>query len=265
MTAWLRWSRRDARAAMTLFCFHHAGSGASSFQPWVSLVPAAVNLAFVQLPGRENRSAEPPFHRMAPLIGALADAVQDALVPPFAFYGHSMGARVSFALAHHLAEHGLPEPETLFLSGTPGPPVRDWRHAHHLPDDDLVRHLDELGGVSDVVRQQPGLLRRLLPCIRADLQVSETCSIDYADRLTAPVHAFAGADDQLATPAMVRAWDGVTTGDFRFHIFPGGHFFTLTSARDVVDTVLAVLDTTLDTKPAQSYRVGSGAGGVNEH
>src|SRR5450432_2279276 len=92
MNEWLRWLRRKEDAQATLFCFHHAGSGASTFQDWAAPVPPAVNLGLIQLPGRENRSSQLPFRRMEPLVAALADAVQDELKPPYAFFGHSMGA-----------------------------------------------------------------------------------------------------------------------------------------------------------------------------
>ncbi|MET7802364.1 thioesterase II family protein [Streptomyces decoyicus] len=95
--------------------------------------------------------------------------------------------------------------------------------------------------MSDVVLRTPGLLSRFLPCIRADLEVAETCSLAYDTSLDCPVHAFAGADDRLVTPDMVRAWSTVTTGTFDFHLFPGGHFFIQTSQRQVVDRVLTAL------------------------
>lgn len=235
MNRWYRRLRPAGEGRIRLFCFHHAGGGASSYTPWASRVPCGVDLFAVQLPGRENRSSELPFRRMDPLVDALAEELRPVLEPPFAFFGHSMGARVSFALAHRLAELNRPEPDLLLLSGTPAPSVSDWKHAHRLPVDELLGHLTDLGGLPQAILGQPELLSRLLPTLRADLELSEMSPLDFAWRFDRPVLAFAGRDDRLATPPRVEAWREVTTGPFRLHVLPGDHFFNQTS----VDTLVA--------------------------
>ena len=87
----------DGVAGRRLFCFPHAGGGAS--QPLDLSGWAAVP---VRLPGRESRLAEAPFERMGPLVAALADNIEPYLDRPFAFFGHSMGAVVAFELAREL-------------------------------------------------------------------------------------------------------------------------------------------------------------------
>lgn len=245
MTRWFRRIRRSTEAAATVFCFHHAGGAASSFREWTSLVPDELELVPVQLPGRENRSGEQPYRRMDALVegvlDAFADDLGDRLQRPFAFFGHSMGARVSFALAHGLAAAGLPGPTALFLSATPGPTVRDWKHAHQLPDEELLQHLSELGGLPETMLGAPELLRRMLPTLRADLELSEMSALDKRPRLAMPIHSFAGSDDRLATPARVLAWRLETTGEYLLHVLPGGHFFTWTHADRVVGRIVQAM------------------------
>ena len=62
----------DAAAARRLFCFPHAGGGAAAGP--VDGLPDWGTVR-VRLPGRESRLAEAPFERMAPLVTALADAI----------------------------------------------------------------------------------------------------------------------------------------------------------------------------------------------
>ncbi|WP_442943316.1 thioesterase II family protein [Nostoc sp.] len=81
-----------------------------------------------------------PFSRLKPLVGAIAQALTrnqfaPALLPhlnkPFAFFGHSMGAIVSFELARLLRkQYGL-EPVHMFVSG---------RRAPQIPDPDSPIH-----------------------------------------------------------------------------------------------------------------------------
>src|SRR5665213_360781 len=58
-------------ARVRLFCFAHAGGGASFFRPWAAALPGHIELCAIQLPGREQRFAEPCFEALDPLLDAL--------------------------------------------------------------------------------------------------------------------------------------------------------------------------------------------------
>jgi medium-chain acyl-[acyl-carrier-protein] hydrolase len=81
---------------VALFCFPFAGAGASIFRGWPELAGAAVRPIPVQLPGRENRWQEPPYKDLMALVATLAIVLRPALRPPFALFGHSMGAFIAF-------------------------------------------------------------------------------------------------------------------------------------------------------------------------
>ncbi|GGK78172.1 thioesterase [Sphaerisporangium melleum] len=223
---WLRRPPRSAAPEVQLVCLHYAGGGASAFQPWVGRIPDWVDLRLVQLPGRENRFREPPYRTMRPLVQALADELTPVLCPPYLLFGHSMGARVSFALTHELEARGLPLPELLVVSGTPAPSVTEWKHAHHLPQDELIEHLIDLGGIPPEVLDSPALLELMLPVIRCDLELSETALLSYPRPLPGvPLLAIAGEKDVIAPPEKMRPWGEETSGPFEFVVLPGDHFF----------------------------------------
>ena len=102
-------SRRDAE--FRLFCFHYAGSGGSVFRPWTKRFSDQVELVAVQLPGRENRFDEPLLESMELVTTHLADALPPLLDKPYAFFGHSTGALISFELARVLRRCGLRQPD----------------------------------------------------------------------------------------------------------------------------------------------------------
>ena len=60
-------------ADLTLFCFPYAGGGASAFRLWKADLPKRIEIARIQLPGRENRIRERPFCSMHELASALAE------------------------------------------------------------------------------------------------------------------------------------------------------------------------------------------------
>ena len=91
-----------------MFCLPYAGGGASAY---TGLLRELTDLTVVpiQLPGRENRIAEPP----AFTIQEIADEIAPATDAPYLLYGHSMGARIAFEVARELRRRGLPGPLSL--------------------------------------------------------------------------------------------------------------------------------------------------------
>ena len=53
MNDWLMCSRPRPDARVRLFCFPHAGAGASVYRRWPAGLPADVELWAIQAPGRE--------------------------------------------------------------------------------------------------------------------------------------------------------------------------------------------------------------------
>ena len=95
---WILGPPPDPSARLRLFCFPYAGGGASVFHGWGPSLPAGVAVYPVQPPGRENRLREPAYTAVGPLVEAAATALRPLLRPPFALFGHSLGALVAFEL-----------------------------------------------------------------------------------------------------------------------------------------------------------------------
>src|SRR5688572_27601574 len=107
-TRWITYYKPNPQARLRLFCFPYAGGGTAVFRAWGDRMPKTVEVCPVQLPGRETRVMEAPFNRLSTLVQAAAQALLPYLEKPFAFFGHSMGALVSFELARQLRrQHNL--------------------------------------------------------------------------------------------------------------------------------------------------------------
>jgi medium-chain acyl-[acyl-carrier-protein] hydrolase len=226
-----RWLlRQPADLPLRLFCFSHAGAGASTFGAWAKpLTPAGVDVCPVQLPGRENRFREPPHDRLEPLLESLVSALHRHLDRPYALFGHSLGALLAFELARFLSAVGL-RPERLLVSGRIAPQLRDTRPPMHgLPDTELVARLRELGGIPDALLEHQELLALQLPTLRADLAVNETYRHVAASPLDVPVTAFGGDRDPRVAVSELRAWALTTRAAFRASVLQGDHFFIASS------------------------------------
>jgi medium-chain acyl-[acyl-carrier-protein] hydrolase len=236
---WITRPRPSPRARLRLLCLPHAGGGASSFRGWADALPPEVEVCPVQLPGRENRIAEPAFDRVPPLTEALADAVEPLLSLPFALFGHSNGALIGFELARTLRARGRPGPVHLFASGRRAPDVSLNRPpTHHLPDAELLADLQELGGIPPQLLEHPELLAVLLPTLRADVAIHETYAFQEQPPLAFPITAYGGLADPRTPLASLEAWGRHTAGPFVTRLFPGGHFY-LQEQRTVVLRTLA--------------------------
>ncbi|GHO60140.1 thioesterase [Ktedonobacter robiniae] len=181
----------------------------------------------MQLPGRENRLREKPFEGILPLVETLGSALNPYFDMPFAFFGHSMGALISFELARYLSTSGIEAALIhLFMSGHRAPQLPDPDPpTYHLPEQEFVQELKRLQGTPEEVMQDPELLQILMPLLRADFAICEKYIYTYSRPLGCPITAFGGLRDEEVSRSELAAWQTQTSGMFKQRFFPGDHFF----------------------------------------
>jgi medium-chain acyl-[acyl-carrier-protein] hydrolase len=245
---WILSRKPNPSARMRLFCFPYAGKGASLFSTWPNGLPSEVAVCAIQLPGRETRMREKSMTRMAQVVQSLAEGLQPLLEMPFAFFGHSNGALISFELAQELRRLNRPVPLHLFASAQHAPQIPE-RHPpmSHLPEADFVQQVRRrYGGIPDEILREPGLLDLLLPILRADLEILETYVYRAEPPLDCPITVYSGLEDAEYTPADLEAWSLQTRSGFALRMFPGDHFFLQSAQSELLQAVSAVLKPTLD-------------------
>jgi medium-chain acyl-[acyl-carrier-protein] hydrolase len=225
-------------AGIRLFCFPHAGGGAALFRPWHARLAPGVQVLPVVLPGRERRWRETPYTRMGELIEPLFDALTAELNRPYAFFGHSMGAAIAYAMAQRLALTSFEPPRALVVSGRQPPHLPPRRTPiHHLPENEMIERVSALGGTPAEVVKDRELLRAFLPGMRADFELNETYVPAPQARLSVAVTALVGDRDPLIEPADMSAWGELTTGRFVLRVFDGNHFYLRDGRPDVMRAV----------------------------
>lgn len=223
---WFYCPRRNPRAGLKLFCVPYAGGSARIYRDWPDHLPLGVEVQAVQLPGRGARMAEPPFTSLALLIDDLSAAMRPLLDRPFALFGHSMGAMISFELARQLRRERGAEPAHLFVSGRRAPHLpRTEPITYNLPDDEFIRELARLNGTSREVLEHLELMQLMIPHLKADFALSQCYSYAPEPPLGSPLTAFGGLEEKDITREEMEAWREHTTGAFKVRMFPGDHFF----------------------------------------
>jgi surfactin synthase thioesterase subunit len=231
--AWIVRYRQNAQARLRLFCFSYAGGGASVFRPWLDTLPSEVEVCGIQLPGREHRLTEPAYTRIAPLIQAAADAIYPYLDRPFAFFGHSMGALVSFELARQLRRTHDRYPVRLFLAAyrapqLPNPNIK----IYHLPSE-VFKVVLRADGIPERILQNEELMQAMLPTLRADFELCDTYDYKEEPPLECPLSIFGGLEDVRVSAADLEGWRIHSSVSGSLSLLPGSHFF-IHSAQDLL-------------------------------
>lgn len=226
LSDWFQCARPRPAARVRLFAFPFGGGGASTFFSWDDLLPPSVELHAAKLPGRETRLREPPIDDMSTLVAALADALRGNDARPFAFFGHSMGALVSYALTRQLIDAGRPLPERLFVSARPAPQLTLTRPLlHTMPSDQLLRALQSYGGIPAPVLREPELVALILPILRADMTLLERYVHRDGPPLAIPLSVYGGDADPHVSREELDAWAAVTSSGCAVEVFRGDHFY----------------------------------------
>ncbi|MDT4968422.1 MAG: hypothetical protein QOJ64_3159 [Acidobacteriota bacterium] len=239
---WISHREPSKRATSRLFCFPYAGGGAPIFRSWQKRVPPPTEVCAIQLPGRGARIRETPFSRMRPLVSALTDALLPLFDKPFAFFGHSMGAWVSFEVARVLKEKHEIEPFHLFVSGAWAPQVGSRETPiYDLPEHEFIDALRVLNGTPKELLESAELMALLVPVLRADFAVCETYKYATGPPLDCAVTAFGGLQDRRLSRGDLKAWSEQTTGPFAMRMLPGDHFFLHENEPAIVESIVAEL------------------------
>ncbi|MFF8643211.1 thioesterase II family protein [Streptomyces sp. NPDC015345] len=219
---WLVRRRKRPEAPLRLYCFPHSGGSPGEYVRWSDALDD-VEVWGIQAPGRGSRVTEQPATSIEEFVDGLLDTTE--FTAPFVFFGHSLGGLTAFETARALRAAGRPMPEHLVLSAYPAPHLDHPRTPlHTLGDDALLDAVDRrYGGLPAALRDDPELVRLVLPAYRADFTIFETYRHETQRPLDVPITVLGGSDD-IATP-LLPEWRRHTTARFELRLLPGGHFY----------------------------------------
>lgn len=213
----------------------------------------------IELPGRGTRFGERLLTAMPAMVDLLATAIGPFLDQPFAIFGHSMGALTGYHLTQALQERYGVQPERLFVSACL-PPHLDRGRLHDLPEAELVEELLRMNGTPQVLLEDADLRRVLLPVLRADLCIYETCAYREGSRVDCPVTAIAGTRDLRAEPACMTEWQRHTSAAFTLRVLEGDHFFLHSCQSELPALVSQDLDHVSRRTQAATFSAGGSIG-----
>jgi len=165
------------------------------------------------------------------MTAEIIPAIQNYLDKPYAIFGHSMGAFLSFDLAREIRRKNLSAPKLLLVSAMRAAHLKEVRPPIAcLPDEQLIEALKERYDF-EVSGESMELLQLMLPTIRADILAIEKYVYKKEPPFDFPIIGFGGNLDCGVKPPEIEAWSLHTTVRFKHYQIAGGHFF-INSERD---------------------------------
>lgn len=223
---WLPKERRlpppDAGCPPVL-CFPPAGAGAGFFRAWAAALPRHW-IVPVQLPGREERFAEPAMDDTRQIAANIGAAVAAQAWSGVTMLGYSYGALLAFETAHFLEQRRI-RVHGLVACARAAPQSRARTSIAALSDDALLSYVQSLDGLPPEILAEPEFLALLLPVLRADFSANDLYAEPTNRRIRAPIVHVAGKQDPATAGGQAAAWQERTLTEFRSVSVDGGHFF----------------------------------------
>jgi surfactin synthase thioesterase subunit/uncharacterized protein YbdZ (MbtH family) len=226
-----------------LFCFPHAGSGASFYHGLAKAWKQTDwDACIVQYPGRESRLAEAPVSSMDALVADLLSSLNpDILGSNFYFFGHSMGALAAYETAQALRDSNLPTPNGLILSGRIAPDLTGRELVVSSMSD--AEFLQEVGqrynAIPMALLENHELLSLVLPALRADFSLMQDYQYKNRPLMDCPILTINGNRDSWVQKETVIGWQKQTKAAAKHLVFDGDHFYLQNHPTAIRDSILS--------------------------
>jgi medium-chain acyl-[acyl-carrier-protein] hydrolase len=225
-SSWVKCLLPNPQAKLRLFCFPYAGGWSQTYRPWAKQLSREIELYSIELPGRGARLIEKPIVQFSQLLQETALGIAPYLDRPFAFFGHSMGALLSFELTQLLCFRGCPAPEIIFVSGHRAPHVKsEHPPIYNLPELEFIEEIRRMEGTPEAVLANAELRELIFPALRADFEAIYNYQHKPSKPLDLPITVFGGLEDHGVNLYALEDWRRYTNKKFRLQMFQGNHFF----------------------------------------
>ena len=209
-----------------VLAFPFAGSNASIFFPWKTLLSKDVELLAYTPPGRGGRIMEDSCTQMRHLVTDAWSHLSPYLDKPYIVFGHSLGALVGFEFLQLARAAGRPLPRHFIPSARKAPHLASMENWTAMDDTEFVAALKELGGLHPDIASNPELLSLLLPNLRADVAIVEHYQPKASEAaLAIPTTVYGGTQDSRIPHADLLPWQNYFQPEIRIRMLDAGHFY----------------------------------------
>ena len=222
-----------------LVCFPHAGAGISAFLSWPRQFNQLLDIALVQLPGREDRIHEVFSETLMEVSTHIADELASMKPRILFMFGHSMGASIAWAVASQLwHRYGL-KPIMILSAQSPCIPIRElnWN------PDDLRQWFNRLGEEFPLALDNSEMLDLFQRTFATDWAwMARELSIPPVGSLPVDLYSLYGLQDGLVKRDQAAIWQSYTSAKFVIKPMQGGHLYWLSHPEELFIFIHQLID-----------------------
>lgn len=222
-----------------LICVPFAGAGASFYHGWSKQGFNDLDIAPVQLPGRERLIAEEPYVDLHKAADDFAQSALETLGQERAIvFGHCfLGSVLAYEIAYRIEKERPEAISELVISASRVPSISRPCGVQSMSDDQFLEHVKSTTGFTHEAMDIPEMRELLLPALRADFVMDETYVARQRPALQVPITAIAASDDNMVSREEVEGWTAYTDAGFTIHEVAGGHMYLAEEAQPVFDVL----------------------------
>lgn len=235
---WLVCHQKNENAKHNLICFPFGGAAASAYRPLAKELEQNCNVWSVQLPGRENRFAQPFVTEANVVAAAVFNEIKLLGLKSYSIFGHSMGSDLALEFCRQVEAAGGRRPDTVVLSGNKPPHVSHDKLWSESTDASLIDHVLSLGGIPKDALTDKDFVAMYLKKIRCDYQLYESVKISQPKPLASKLTVIYGSADPLLERIDMKEWSKYSENDVKLIETEGGHFYFQPDCRRLASLIV---------------------------
>ncbi|MCI4139081.1 thioesterase domain-containing protein [Bacillus vallismortis] len=222
-----------------LFCIPHAGGMTSIYNEWKPIVGLNVELIPIELAGRGTRFLDEHYKSFDQAVDDVVAKIlnHNKIEQKFAIYGHSMGAYIAYEAVQILNKLNDNRLVHLFVSGKGAPYLTKKEFISDWSDEELIKKIDELGGLHNRLKNNRELLNLFIPVIRNDYRIIETYNHNIKNKVETKMTVISGKYDESISMQEILGWKEYSDKEVDIFQINGGHFFINENAKEVIKII----------------------------
>lgn len=224
---WFNYENVKQDSEYNLFCFPHAGSGASAYASWWKNVPEKYSFYPIQYPMRENRTKIKMPDSIKELARLIAEENKEVfLSKPSVFFGHCYGAVVAYETSLYLKENYGYCPELLIVTSSESPKKSEDTVSLSGADNNAVAEFFiKFGYMDSASLENRVYMEFFMPVLKNDYILLQQYVPDEGKKINSRIYAVYSPEDVGMRHEEIEKWKNFTEKDVTINTHDGGHFF----------------------------------------
>lgn len=224
---WFEFISEHDEAEYNMFCFPHAGAGASTYASWGKVISEKCNIYPVQYPLRETRMNEQMPSNIQELAKLIVEENEKLFhSKPIILFGQCLGAYIAYETALTIQKRLSIAPMLLVVASSESPSkVYKNTLPENMNNQDIAAHFANLGYINKSLIGNKSFMDFFMPVLKTDYNLTINYKSENHEKVNCKILTACGKDDSNITTGMLQNWQAYTMKSICIKEYDGGHFF----------------------------------------